>query len=71
MKPKIIVTRDIPDEVESKLKEYFQVSFNREDQVFSNDILRKAMENADGIVCTVTDSITDELLTLPKKKVKG
>ena len=70
MKPKIIVTRDIPDEVESKLREYFQVSFNREDKVFSNDILRKAMENADGIVCTVTDSITDELLTLPNKKVK-
>ncbi len=70
MKPKIIVTRDIPDEVESKLKEYFQVSFNREDKVFSNDVLRKAMENADGIVCTVTDSITKDLLTLPKKKVK-
>ena len=70
MKPKIIVTRDIPDEVESKLKQYFRVSFNREDKVFSNDILRKAMENADGIVCTVTDSITDELLTLPNKKVK-
>jgi len=70
MKPKIIVTRNIPDEVESKLKEYFQVSFNREDKVFSNDILRKAMENADGIVCTVTDCITNELLTLPKKKVK-
>ena len=70
MKPKIIVTRDIPEEVESKLKEYFQVSFNREDQLFSNHLLRKAMENADGIVCTVTDSITDELLTLPKKKVK-
>ena len=70
MKPKIIVTRDIPDEVESKLKQYFQVSFNRKDKVFSNDILRKAMENADGIVCTVTDSITDELLTLPNKKVK-
>ena len=70
MKPKIIVTRDIPDEVESKLKEYFQVSFNREDKVFSNDILRKAMENADGIVCTVTDNITEKLLTLPNKKVK-
>ena len=62
MKPKIIVTRDVPDKVESKLKECFQVSFNREDRVFSNDILRKAMENADGIVCTVTDFITDELL---------
>ena len=70
MKPKVIVTRNIPDEVELKLKEYFQVSFNREDKVFSNDILRKAMESADGIVCTVTDSITDEILTHSKKRVK-
>ena len=70
MKPKIIVTRDIPDEVESKLKEFFRVSFNREDKVFGKHILRKAMENADGIVCTVTDNITDELLSLPNKKVK-
>ena len=70
MKPKIIVTRDIPDEVESKLKDFFQVSFNREDKVFDKDILKKAMENADGIVCTVTDSITHELLSLTRKKVK-
>ena len=70
MKPKIIVTRDIPDEVESKLKDFFQVSFNREDKVFDKGILRKAMENADGIVCTVTDSITEELLSLTRKKVK-
>ena len=70
MKPKIIVTRNIPVEVESKLKEYFQVSFNREDKVFSKDILRKAMENADGIVCTVTDNITNDLLSTTNKKVK-
>jgi len=70
MKPKIIVTRNIPVEVESKLKEYFQVSFNREDKVFSKDTLRKAMENADGIVCTVTDKITNDLLSTTNKKVK-
>ena len=70
MKPKIIVTRNVPDEVESKLKEYFQVSFNREDKVFSKDTLRKAMENADGIVCTVTDNITNDLLSTTNKKVK-
>ncbi len=70
MKPKIIVTRNIPDEVESKLKEYFQVSFNREDKLFSKDILRKAMKNADGIVCTVTDNITNDLLSTTNKKVK-
>ena len=34
MKPKIIVTRDVPEKVESKLKEYFQVSFNREDKIY-------------------------------------
>ena len=68
MKPKIIVTRDVPDEVESKLKEYFRVSFNREDKVFSDDILRKAMENADGIVCTVTDNITCLLYTSPSPR---
>ena len=39
MKPKIIVTRDIPDEVESKLKQYFRVSFNREDKVFSLSLI--------------------------------
>ena len=70
MRPKIIVTRNIPVEVESKLKEYFQVSFNREDKVFSKDTLRKAMENADGIVCTVTDKITNDLLSATNKKVK-
>ena len=70
MKPKIIVTRNIPVEVESKLKEYFQVSFNREDKVFSKDTLRKAMENADGIVCTVTDNFTNDLLSTTNKKVK-
>ncbi len=70
MRPKIIVTRNIPVEVESKLKEYFQVSFNREDKVFSKDILKKAMENADGIVCTVTDNITNDLLSTANKKVK-
>ena len=70
MRPKIIVTRNIPVEVESKLKEYFQVSFNREDKVFSKDTLRKAMENADGIVCTVTDNITNDLLSTANKKVK-
>ena len=70
MRPKIIVTRNIPVEVESKLKEYFQVSFNREDKVFSKDTLRKAMENADGIVCTVTDNITNDLLSATNKKVK-
>ncbi len=70
MRPKIIVTRNIPVEVESKLKEYFQVSFNREDKVFSKDTLKKAMENADGIVCTVTDNITNDLLSTANKKVK-
>ena len=70
MKPKIIVTRDVPDEVESKLKKFFEVSFNRKDKVFDKDILRKAMENADGIVCTVTDVLLMSFFLLQGKRLK-
>ena len=44
MRPKIIVTRDIPDAVESKLKDFFRVSFNSEDKVFGKDILLKRLK---------------------------
>ena len=36
-----MATRDIPDEVGAELKEYFQVSFNREDKLF-NEYIKKS-----------------------------
>ena len=68
MKPKIIVTRNIPDEVESAQR-IFSVSFNREDKVFSKDILIKAMENVT-VYFVLNRQHTDELLSLKNKKVK-
>ncbi len=70
MKPKIIVTRKLPDSVEEKLKELFFVSFNKNDLSFDRERLKKAMEHADAILCTVSDKITKEILETPNRRVK-
>ena len=70
MKPKIIVTRKLPKKVEEKLKELFLVSFNNHDLSFEREKLRKAMEEADGVLCTVSDKITQEILETPRRRTK-
>ena len=70
MKPKIIVTRKLPDSVEEKLKELFLVSFNKNDLSFDREKLMEAMEHADGILCTVSDKITKEIIETSDKRTK-
>ncbi len=70
MKPKIIVTRKLPDSVQEKLKDYFFVSFNNHDLSFDKEKLIKAMEQADGILCTVSDKITKEILETANRRTK-
>ena len=70
MKPKIIVTRKIPDSVEEKLKELFLVSLNKNDLSFDREKLMEAMEHADGILCTVSDKITKEIIETSNRRAK-
>ena len=70
MKPKIIVTRKLPDRVEEKLKEFFSVSLNYYDLSFDKEKLIKAMESADGLLCTVSDKITKEILETSNRRIK-
>ncbi len=70
MKPKIIVTRKLPDSVEEKLKELFLVSFNKNDLSFDRVKLTEAMKQADGILCTVSDKISKEILETSSRRVK-
>ena len=70
MKPKIIVTRKIPDSVEEKLKELFLVSLNKNDLSFDREKLMEAMEHADGILCTVSDKITKEIIETSSRRAK-
>jgi lactate dehydrogenase-like 2-hydroxyacid dehydrogenase len=53
---RIIVTRKLPDAVEARLKDHFTVALNTEDTAFSNARLVQALQNADGLLCAITDT---------------
>jgi len=56
-KPKVIVTRRWPDEVEQRLAEVFDVRLNRSDRPMSQDQLCAAFAEADAVFATVSDRI--------------
>lgn len=61
-KPRIIVTRKLPEPVEARLKSLFRVALNNSDEPFGRDKLIKAMARADGILCTFGDKIDAEII---------
>ena len=56
-KPKIIVTRKLPDAVETRMGELFDTEFNESDEPFSRARLIEAVKVAECLVPTVTDRI--------------
>ncbi len=69
-KPKVIVTRKWPDEVESQLKALYNVQLNESDVPMTADDLKKALQNADALLPTVTDSISADLLNVGDRRTK-
>lgn len=62
-KLKVIVTRKLPDPVELRLKELFDVEFNNQDSPFSKAQLEDAVSRANVLVPTVTDNISGEIIS--------
>ncbi len=62
VRPRIIVTRKLPEPVEARLKALFTVAFNPSDEPFGKQKLIKAMTRADGILCAFGDNIDAEVL---------
>ena len=54
---KVIVTRKLPDTVQSRLKELFDVEFSQNDIPLSRNELLEAMKRADVLVPTLNDNI--------------
>jgi lactate dehydrogenase-like 2-hydroxyacid dehydrogenase len=69
-KPKIIVTRHWPDEVESQLKALYDVQLNESDVPLTADELKYALQTADAVLTTVTDAITADVLSVENKRAK-
>ena len=61
-KPKVIVTRKLPDPVETRMRELFDTELNLGDEPLSRAQLAEAVSRADVLVPTITDRIDAGLL---------
>ncbi len=62
-KPVVIVTRKLPDVIETRLMELFDTRLNLDDHAMSQAELGQAVADADVLVPTVTDAIDSALLS--------
>lgn len=60
--PKVIVTRQLMQAVESRMSELYDAALNVTDTPFTRDQLAEAMQDTDVIVPTVTDRIDADLI---------
>ncbi|MGB6697152.1 MAG: D-glycerate dehydrogenase [Methylocella sp.] len=69
-KPLVIVTRKLPDAVETRMCELFDARLNVDDEPMPRSALAEAMRAAEVIVPTVTDRIDAELIGLAGQQMK-
>ena len=61
-KPKVILTRKLPETIETRMRELFDTTLNDSDKALSRDELETAVKTADVLVPTVTDKIDADLI---------
>lgn len=59
---KVLVTRKIPEEGLSKLREYFDVEVNELDRELSHEELKERIKGKDGVLCLLSDKIDGEIM---------
>src|SRR4029078_9656527 len=69
-RPLIIVTRKLPEVVETRLRELFDARLNLEDKPLSREELIEAVKTADVLVPTVTDRIDRGVLSQAGPQLK-
>lgn len=69
-KPRVIVTRELPDSVHDRMGELFDVVPNLTDRAFTRDDLIAAMADCDVLVPTVTDQIDAEMIAGAPERLK-
>jgi Lactate dehydrogenase and related dehydrogenases len=67
---KVVVTRALPEQVEARMKELFDVELNQEDRKLGREALIAAMSRADVLVPCVTDRIDGEMLAQAGERLK-
>ncbi len=63
-RPTVVVTRRLPEPVERELVRDFDATLNPEDRPLGPEGLRRALQTADAVLCTVTDRLTADVLAV-------
>ena len=61
-KPLVVVTRKLPDSIETRMRELFDARLNLDDGAMSPEQIAEAAQTADVLVPTVTDDISADLI---------
>ena len=69
-KPKVIVTRKLPEPVETRMRELFDTELNLTDQPMDRAALIAALQRADVLAPTITDRLDREVLAQAGDKLK-
>ena len=69
-RPKVIVTRKLPDPIETRMAELFDVTLNLSDTPMDQAALKAAMAKADVLVPTVTDDINADVIAAAGENLK-
>ncbi|MDE2463760.1 MAG: D-glycerate dehydrogenase, partial [Alphaproteobacteria bacterium] len=69
-KPLVIVTRKLPDAIETRMRELFDTQLNLEDRPMDQTALIDAVQKADVLVPTVTDRIDAKVLVRAGSRLK-
>ena len=69
-KPLVVVTRKLPDSVETRMRELFETRLNLDDKPMSQAELVEAVKIADVLVPTVTDQIDRPVLSQSGERLK-
>jgi len=70
VRPKVIVTRKLPDTIETRMAELFDVTLNLKDTPFTQAQLKDAISKADVLVPTVTDTIDADVIAAAGENLK-
>jgi glyoxylate reductase len=66
----VVVTRKLPDSIETRMRELFDARLNLDDQAMTPEQIAEAARTADILVPTVTDEINADILNQPDCKLK-
>ena len=69
-KPLVVVTRKLPDSIETRMRELFDAQLNLDDTAMTTDQIAEAARTADVLVPTVTDEITADIINQPDSKLR-